>query len=441
MEESSFQRCCRFHLFGSELSLKLGQSEMTEQLRLQRAETVRSRYGVVFVKLIKMGLAGLPVPTKPTFFTCVMSNGETDVSTKDTFRLAHDVRLNQEWELNYAPRLTCSLRFQLQIDPNRDFHLLPPRPVTPTSTESKHRSGLGRLFGSPKKAAKSSPAREPIPPSFSREPLLYHCRNDGVFARTVIDFSTEQLQGSYLRKRRILQPLMSPISGNYRVSQDTAFTVIEAQSQSSGSSSSGSSTAVSSSYGEPMRKGDQKPIGHVELEILRLPYLPGIGRNAGPINLDKAMFGLKSLVWHDTVFHEGFLNHRRRDLTWRRQYMQLKGARLRAFNDVVTSPLFQLDLLKVVAIEDNNLTLLTSIANDDDDEYMHVPRSFRLIFNDKSEVHFYAGTDEEKREWMAKLKDNILERIPERPLWTEVLRKELQKQRRGEGKAPAAPPK
>lgn len=82
--------------------------------------------------------------------------------------------------------------------------------------------------------------------------------------------------------------------------------------------------------------------------------------------------------------------------------MKVIGANLVAFNDVTNKATTTIDLKKAIAVVDDQDPTgdLSSPGRPmDDDDYVYVERSFRLMFPNNVQIAFFTDTDEEKAQW------------------------------------------
>jgi hypothetical protein len=113
-----------------------------------------------------------------------------------------------------------------------------------------------------------------------------------------------------------------------------------------------------------------------------------------------------------------------------------------AFNDVTKKATASIDLRHALAVEDEEearaavaatmspqSTTSASSAFVDVFDGPGVERSFRIIFPNSTEIHFYADTDEEKAQWLDVLRQ-IIGRVPQNPIWAELLWERHQEARR-----------
>jgi hypothetical protein len=104
--------------------------------------------------------------------------------------------------------------------------------------------------------------------------------------------------------------------------------------------------------------------------------------------------------------------------------MRLKGSRLIPYSEVTNKAFVEIDLALATSVIDLNTS--DSSADYDDAESCRMERSFRLNFQDGSEISFYADSDEDKRKWikvLGGLKGEVGE--AKAPMWALALRKSV----------------
>ncbi|GJJ08435.1 hypothetical protein Clacol_002651 [Clathrus columnatus] len=360
-------------------------------------------YGKVFVRVLGIRKLNIPMPSQPTPFTCTLNNGIHFVTTPEC-RLGRDARIEQEFELIEHSKLEFKLTLKVSRTPEivgqDKINMAPPMPISatppPPPPPMSSSRGVRSFFGvgsSPKKhhkitvVAASPTIVEPIVENnFAR-----YIKPDGTLAQTLVSF------------KEIASRCDTRIF-------ETSFPLI-------GQRTTGSGKTLNVS---------PQTIGEIVLKIFRLPPLPGIPNDQLPQSLDECHRGLQYTSWHKVTYHEGILTQNGGDCrTWRRRLLRVIGSNLVAFNDVTKKATATVDLKKAIAVEDDDMSLLSNIASasrrarDEFDEVYKVERSFRLIFPDDEEITFFADTEEAKQTWL-KVLGALVGHIPPNPLWAEL---------------------
>ncbi|KAI0782988.1 hypothetical protein C8Q75DRAFT_811215 [Abortiporus biennis] len=387
-------------------------NEYAKQIKQLREQDKSGKaYGKVFVKVLGIRNMVPPMPDRPTSFVCTLNNGIHSVRTPPS-QLGRDCRIDQEFELIEHSTLEFTLTFNVDTSqphirsqitectpPVRpQMPVLKPSPPLPVPA-SKGGGGFARLFrGSPKKPSKvpQPPMQLPTPPPPFRPPenLGRYLLKDG------------QLGRSFLTFKDIAKHCDTRLF-------ETAVPLIGQKSDENG-------------------KLMQAEVGETLLQIFRLPPLPGIPNNKLPQSLEECHRGLRHMNWHKVTYYEGILTQCGGGCTsWRRRHFRVTGANLVAYNDVTKKAIGTIDLRKAVAVEDNQAAraaLLSPASGvstqsrylDEFEGPYGVERSFRLIFTNNQDIHFFADTDDEKVRWMEIL-NALVGRIPENPLWAEAV--------------------
>ncbi|PVF93552.1 hypothetical protein CPB86DRAFT_790005 [Serendipita vermifera] len=388
-------------------------NEYSKQIRhIRNQQKAGAAPGKVFVKVIGIKDLDVPLPSQPTYFTCVLNNGIHFVETP-ACRLERESLIEQEFELIENEKLEFTLTLKIRKDPHINQMLNPPArpayvPAARVETPTKTRSGVMSFFSSPAKRQSKIVVkeREPIPqPIESNDPFGRYLKKDLSMARAMVTFKdivehcdTKLFETSY--------PLIAQCS----VGRDVVT----------------------------------KTVGEIVLHIFRLPPIPGVSPDDLPQSLDECTRGLRHVQWHKIIYHEGVLTQLGGDCTtWRRRSLQVMGANLIAYNDVTKKPITTMDLRKVTLVEDDgrngvNPIIITPPADPSTENRLDKPKtlrrqrsfnalagiehSFRVIFdgNENDEVCFFADNAEEKARWM-EIFSALVGRIPHNPLWAEIL--------------------
>ncbi|KAL1696004.1 hypothetical protein GGG16DRAFT_44016 [Schizophyllum commune] len=387
-------------------------NEYAKQIRELRAQEGKSKaYGKVFVKVVEIKGIHLPLPTEPTKMTCTLNNGIHFVTTPEVVLQPTSV-IEQEFELIEHSKLEFTLTLKIKREPHITAQfkaLAPPRPVAPPppppvvhQTSSKS-SGLRSLFGgssSPKKhkhmsapAPAPAPIRQPMPrlaDNFAR-----YLKPDGTMARAFVSYKE-----------------IAPHCDTRLFS--TTYPLIGQRFELGG-------------------KWSNLQVGEIQLQVFRLPPLPGIPQNQMPQSLDECVRGLRHMHWHKVTYFEGTLTQNGGDCTsWRRRQFRVIGGSLVAFNDVTKRAITTIDLKKAIAVQDDDDARRRALSPtsgssaaasrylEEMDGLCGVERSFRLIFPGDEEILFFADSDEEKAKWLQVFRA-LVGKIPPHPLWAEML--------------------
>ncbi|CAG8638241.1 12428_t:CDS:2, partial [Acaulospora colombiana] len=333
----------------------------------------------------------IPLPSQPTYFTCVLNNGIHFVETP-ACRLERESLIEQEFELIENEKLEFTLTLKVRKDPHINQILNPPArpayvPAARVETPTKTRNSVMSFFsGQTKRQSKIVvKEREPIPqPIESNDPFGRYLKKDLSMARAMVTFKdivehcdTKLFETSY------------PLIAQCAVGRDVVT----------------------------------KTVGEIVLHIFRLPPIPGVAPDDLPQSLDECTRGLRH--------------------TWRRRSLQVMGANLIAYNDVTKKPITTMDLRKVTLVEDDgrngvNPIIITPPRDSSSENRLDKPKtlrrqrsfnalagiehSFRVIFdgNENDEVCFFADNAEEKAKWM-EIFSALVGRIPHNPLWAEIM--------------------
>ncbi|KAL1736345.1 hypothetical protein EV714DRAFT_198625 [Schizophyllum commune] len=387
-------------------------NEYAKQIRELRAQEGKSKaYGKVFVKVVEIKGIHLPLPTEPTKMTCTLNNGIHFVTTPEVVLQPTSV-IEQEFELIEHSKLEFTLTLKIKREPHITAQfkaLVPPRPVAPPppppvvhQTSSKS-SGLRSLFGgssSPKKhkhmsapAPAPAPIRQPMPrlaDNFAR-----YLKPDGTMARAFVSYKE-----------------IAPHCDTRLFS--TTYPLIGQRFELGG-------------------KWSNLQVGEIQLQVFRLPPLPGIPQNQMPQSLDECVRGLRHMHWHKVTYFEGTLTQNGGDCTsWRRRQFRVIGGSLVAFNDVTKRAITTIDIKKAIAVQDDDDARRRALSPtsgssaaasrylEEMDGLCGVERSFRLIFPGDEEILFFADSDEEKAKWLQVFRA-LVGKIPPHPLWAEML--------------------
>lgn len=278
--------CCNNNLISS------WQYSYTKEIRDARTRAQPGKsHGKVFVKVSGLRDIHIPLPSQPTFFTCVLNNGIHFVETP-VVQLARDCLIEQEFELyvtNYViahysltpldriehEKLEFTLTIKIRKDPHISAILNPPPPLPVVRAATPSKSSVMRsLFSSPKHkkqaSSKEAARSEPVVDPFAR-----YMRQDLTVGRAFISFKdilhrcdTKLFETSY--------PLIGQI-------HDERFI-----------GTSGKATMTT-------------PIGEIVLQVFRLPPIPGVPADELPQSLEDCHRGLRHVQWHKKIWHEGGL--------------------------------------------------------------------------------------------------------------------------------------
>jgi len=276
------------------------QYSYTKEIRDARSRAQSGKaHGKVFVKVLGLRDIHIPLPSQPTFFTCVLNNGIHFVETP-AVQLARDCLVEQEFELyviDYVIALYSltlldrieheKLEFTLTIKIRKDPHISailnppPPLPAVRAATPSKS-SVMRSLFSSPKHRKQAS-LKEAARLEPEVDPFGRYMRKDLTVGRAFIAFKdishrcdTKLFETSY--------PLVGQI-------YDERFI-----------GTSGKATMTT-------------PVGEIVLQVFRLPAIPGIPVDELPQSLEDCHRGLRHVQWHKKVYHEGKLTQYGGDCT------------------------------------------------------------------------------------------------------------------------------
>ncbi|KAH9917565.1 uncharacterized protein B0H18DRAFT_1123545 [Fomitopsis serialis] len=392
-------------------------NEYARQLKELRAQDKSGKaHGKVFVRVTGLKGVQVPLPREPTIITCTLNNGIHFVTTPEC-RLGKDCRIEQEFELIEHSKLEFTLTIKVRRDPHvvAQFKANTPPPPPAPSVAARpvpppSKGGMLNFFrsSSPKKPARpmSAPA-VPVPEFKLVNNLARYLKPDGTLARAFISFRDIAHRCDATRFE-VAYPLIGQ-----RLESRTSTRTFQ--------------------------------VGEIMLQIFRLPPLPGIPSEQLPQSLDECHKGLRHCNWHKQTYFEGTLTQSGGDcMSWRRRHLRLVGANLVAYNDVTKKVTATIDLRKAVSVEDddvakNALSPQSGVSNrsrhvDELDIPYGVERSFRLVFLHDQEITFFADTEEEKSRWVETLRA-LVGRVPQNPLWAEMLwqRQEAGKHTQGHG--------
>ncbi|KAG8810381.1 Bud site selection protein bud4 [Serendipita sp. 401] len=170
-------------------------NEYSKQIRqIRNQEKPSGSAGKVFVKVLGFRELQIPLPSQPTYFTCVLNNGIHFVETPAS-KLEEESIIDQEFELIEHEKL----EFTLTIKIRKDVHIAqilnpPPRafvpPVARVETPTKSR-GVRSFFSSPSKKPSKQPVirEEPTPPLIqTTDPFGRYLKKDLSIARALVSF-------------------------------------------------------------------------------------------------------------------------------------------------------------------------------------------------------------------------------------------------------------
>ncbi|EPQ26751.1 uncharacterized protein PFL1_05730 [Pseudozyma flocculosa PF-1] len=415
-------------------------SDMNEYAREMREyrqnENPKRASGKVFVMVDSFTPAALPIPSKPTYFHCVLDNGLHMVQTATVpLRPGAPSKIAQEFELIQHK----NLEFSLTLVVKRDAHLQEPqRPASPGGMGRKEHTSptlkaFSRLFTSPKKQAakrlqqERDEAAELAAQASRAEPMLSYINREGAFGRAGVVF--DKVAASCHGKCLVLE---LPVYGASN----------PVQSMSGPSSLAGRGDTIASPFAADFSRNLNKVRGTLRLKLFYLPAMPTIPRDKLPENLGECIRGMQNAVWHRSApWREGTLTQMGGDcLSWRRRPVKAQGQFLVCYNEVTKKPTVKIDLSKAVAVEvaadsksnppsrilgasdgrASRSTVRSVNVEEDPDANYEVERSFRITFADGERIHFFADTDEEKERWVEVLSNVIESPIPPNPLWAQV---------------------
>ena len=268
-------------------------SDMNEYAKEMREfrenENPKRVSGKVFVMVDSFTPANLPVPSRPTFFHCVLDNGLHMVKTA-TVPLRSGAgavsKIQQEFELIQHKNLEFSLTLVVQ----RDGHLREPeRPSSPSRKEpsSPTLKAFSRLFTSPKKQAakreqqEREEAAELAAQAARAEPMIAYINREGAFGRTNVVFDK----------------VASECHGRCLVLELPVYGVNNATSTMSGPSSM-ASRSVRSMFDADFTRNLNKVRGTLRLKLFYLPPMPNMPKTKMPENLGECIRGMQSASWH-----------------------------------------------------------------------------------------------------------------------------------------------
>ncbi|PWN54025.1 hypothetical protein IE53DRAFT_53865 [Violaceomyces palustris] len=426
-------------------------SDMNEYAKEMREfrenENPKKACGKVFVMVDSFIPANLPVPSRPTFFHCILDNGLHMVKTATVpLRSGGDPsKINQEFELIQHK----NLEFSLTLVVRRDEHLVEPQPTPASPTLRKEKisptlKGVSRFFASPKKAAakreqqEKAQAAEVAFKAARMEPMLSYINREGAFGRAGVVF----------------EKVVSQCTARCLVLEVPVVGVNDPQQSLGGPSSLASRNYVNASRNADFKRNIAKVRGTLRLKLFYLPPMPNIARNLLPENIGDCIRGMQNAAWHhSSPWLEGTLTQLGGDCrSWRRRPVKARGSNLICYNEITKKPTVKIDLSKAVSVEDNedpvgtpSFTPSSSQANDtpasgatgrassrattaksvyaadeEEDEIFHVEKSFRIIFGDGEKISFFSDTEAEKAEWIRVLRNIIEEDIPPNPIWAQM---------------------
>ncbi|KAG8985932.1 Bud site selection protein bud4 [Tulasnella sp. JGI-2019a] len=341
-------------------------------------------------------------------FNLTLNNGIHCVATPDA-RLEEESRIDQEFELIEHGQLEFTLKITIRKDPHilAQMQAIAPRPPRPSPAALpplpvQKSGGLFGLFNasSRKKTHKRAATQpeaiiEPEEPRFIPENLGKYLKADGTLGQAFISFKD-------VAKRCDTRLF------------ETSYPIMGQSADDRGSRGAGSVRTGSGS----------RQVGEIVLQLFRLPPLPGVKPEQLPQSLEECHRGLRHIAWHKVMYHEGTLTQNGGDcFTWRRRHVKIIGANLVAFNDVTNKPTTTIELKKAIAVVDDQDPIgdLSSPGRHlDDDDYVYVERSFRLLFPDNVRIAFFTDSDEEKAQWLDILRA-LIGHIPPNPLWAELV--------------------
>ncbi|UZJ56068.1 hypothetical protein CBS101457_005388 [Exobasidium rhododendri] len=391
-------------------------NEYAKEMRDYREnENPKKAAGKVFVLVDSFTPSGLPVPSKPTRFCCVLDNGLHVVKTATAALRPGAVasKIGQEFELIQHRNLEFSLTLVVQ----RDSHLHEKaRTEISTATTAKKITpsfsrGMGKLFSSPKKksafSASSTNASMATVGGQAQamvEPMISYINKEGAFGRCDVVF--DKIAQQCLARCLIVD---LPVHG-----------VNEPAPSLSSSLHNNASMDFTRNLG--------KVRGTLRLKLFYLPPMPSVPKDLMPQNLGDCIRGMEAAKWHNgEAWMEGTLTQLGGDcVSWRRRPVKAQGAHLIGYNEITKKPTIKIDLSKAVAIEQSHDPVTNtkgSYTMDDEevDETYHVERSFRITFKDGEKIYFFADTDGEMKKWLDALKKVIgKEVIPANCIWATV---------------------
>ncbi|KAG8829883.1 Bud site selection protein bud4, partial [Serendipita sp. 399] len=361
-------------------------NEYSKQIRqIRNQEKPGLSTGKVFVRVLEIRELDIPLPTQPTYFTCVLNNGIHFVETPASSLEQSNSVIDAEFELIEHEKL----EFTLTIKVRKDAHIAqimnpPPRafvpPIARVETPTKSR-GMRSFFSSPSKKPSKQPVirEEPPPLVQTADPFGRYLKKDLSIARALVSFKdiVDRCNAKLL---------------------ETSYPLV-------GQCSNGSEIIT-------------KTVGEIVLQIFRLPALPGIPPQDLPQSLDECDRGLRHVKWHKVVYHEGVLTQLGGDCTtWRRRNLRVMGANLIAYNDVTKKPITTMDIRKITLVEEEPrpgaVPTVIRPPSEDVNGSLNAPKlkrqrsfnalagiehSFRVVFdgNENDELCFFADTAQEK---------------------------------------------
>ncbi|GAA5842429.1 hypothetical protein JCM9279_005380 [Rhodotorula babjevae] len=374
---------------------EINRSMSTMSVNSQAVRKNREFAGQLFVLIREASFEGMPLPRSKAMVTATLDNGRqrVDVAVRE---LGGKVSLRKEFELACNQDLAFSIDFSVPRQTPVSTPTLPSTPSLPAPTPPASPSKVNRafrLFSSPKKKAVQAPARPTstvaAPPPPTPDPFYDYVSSNGQLATAHVTFASEAA-ACRLKKTRVVLPF-------------AAKTVSSPRSCS----------------------------GSLAIDLLFVPAVQGVPKANLPKSMDEVLDGLERADFATKVVHESVLTQLGGDTTvWRRRIVKLRGSTLVPYNEVTKRSHVEINLARVVAIEDLNAPSRTSRAaarddTDDDDSMSRMDHSFRLTFEDGNRIDYFADSYAIKAKWLEVLaavvgKDDDKKTAPD---WAVAVRK------------------
>ncbi|KAI9691675.1 MAG: Bud site selection protein bud4 [Bathelium mastoideum] len=405
-----------------------------DQALIEETEEGAER-GRLFVKVVGIKDLDLPLPrNEKTHFQLTLDNGLHCVTTA-WLELGHAAPIGQEFELVVLNDLEFQLTLQTKIEQLVATNTSNPSvPSSPTkSLKPQKSSTFSRFLSSPKKrreaelrAAEAEATRKQEVESQRRsasqkEPTAWDLlhdlvASDGSFARAYIALSAH-VRHCYGRSFTVSVPCYN----EWALETDPQITnSVRSKQRGMGG-------------GGPVRKPPYK-VGKLELQLLYVPRVHGVGEEDMPRSLGAAVRELREAERDDCRKWEGFLSQQGGDCPfWRRRFFKLSGSKLVAYHEYTNQPRATINLAKAAALIDDKTTLTQpdipasnnappsptksssptkskrrkSGFAEDEEGYMFVEEGFRIRFANGEVIDFYAENAQDKQGWMGILSEVV----------------------------------
>lgn len=375
--------------------------------------------GRLFVRVVSIKDIDLPdIDSKKGKFSLTLDNGIHCITTQQK-PLKKTSMLDQEFELTVGNELefilTINAKWPKPAQPpvqRPTSRYIPPPPPPPQKEEKKHRHGLAKLFGSPKKKNQPSPSPNPIKqfPQLQPAPSIPEPKKDSWDNLVATD-------GSFGRSYVAFSQYQKEVYGRPATFEIPCF----------------------NEWATYSNKSKKQPYKVAKLQV-QMMYIPRASRHETlPKNIKEALDELREARKDEPVSMEGCLSQLGGDCRyWRRRMFRLEGTMLTAYSETSGKPRATINLSKAVRVIDDKGSLTQPVVQvgknrrksafaQQEEGFMFVNEAFRIRFKNNEIIDFYADSSDIKKEWTNALL-KVIGSAPSRNPWTDLVMRRVEEQ-------------